>query len=289
MWGLLASNGQFGILGGRGTRQTRLGVHGNVGSESAQEGASTHQRQQYPTFHRLPLTVSVVQRSTSRTGPGHQIASGDADRPSATLHNGSCDSHVTVQPKTQPKTGTASVDDERRGMQALVIKTVSKVVPSVRDAPTVHASAATFSSNAASCTETRSLLHGPHHHHPSLPPPFPHTTTTRLREVCEHAISWLSLAVDLGWLMVDGAAKRRRQRCLRSWLRHEQQTVAAVLATVSRHSYSKVDTAHDGLRALRTVTSTRRAQKPPLPGKRPGLPPEPEPQGGAVTDGTWLP
>ena len=94
----------------------------------------------------------------------------------------------------------------------------------------------------------------------------------------------------------DGAAKRRRQRRLLSWLRHEQQTVAAVLATVSFHSYPKVDTAHDGLRALRTVTSTRegaehekyvglRAQKPPLLGKRPGLPPEPEPQGGAVTDG----
>ena len=28
-----------------------------------------------------------------------------------------------------------------------------------------------------------------------------------------------------------------------------------------------------------------RAQKPPLPGKRPGLPPEPEPLGGAVTVG----
>ena len=28
-----------------------------------------------------------------------------------------------------------------------------------------------------------------------------------------------------------------------------------------------------------------RAQKPPLPGKRPGLPPEPEPRGGAVTVG----
>ena len=94
----------------------------------------------------------------------------------------------------------------------------------------------------------------------------------------------------------DGAAKRRRQRRLRSWLRHEQQTVAAVLATVSHHSYPKVDTAHDGLRAQRTVTSTRegvehetygglRAQKPPLPGKRPGLPPEPEPLVRAVTDG----
>ena len=87
----------------------------------------------------------------------------------------------------------------------------------------------------------------------------------------------------------DGAAKRRRQRRLRSWLRHEQQTVAAVLATVSHHSFQKVDTALDGLRALRTVTSTRegvehekhvglRAQKPPLPGERPGCLVDPGPQ-----------
>ena len=86
----------------------------------------------------------------------------------------------------------------------------------------------------------------------------------------------------------DGAAKRRRLRRLRSWWRQEQQTVAAVLATVSHHSYPKVDTAHDGLRAQRTVTSTRegvehvthgglRAQKPPLPGKRPGVLLDPDP------------
>ena len=37
-----------------------------------------------------------------------------------------------------------------------------------------------------------------------------------------------------------------------------QQTVAAVLATVSHHSYPKVDTAYDGQRAQRTVTSTGR-------------------------------
>ena len=34
----------------------------------------------------------------------------------------------------------------------------------------------------------------------------------------------------------DGAAKRRRLRRLRSWWRHEQQTVAAVLATMQHHS-----------------------------------------------------
>ena len=57
---------------------------------------------------------------------------------------------------------------------------------------------------------------------------------------------------------------------------------------MSHHSYPKVATAHDGLRAQRTVTSTRegvehvthgglRAQKPPLPGKRPGVLLDPEP------------
>ena len=40
------------------------------------------------------------------------------------------------------------------------------------------------------------------------------------------------------------AAWRRRQRRLRSWWRHEQQTVAAVLATVTHHSHSKVGTAN---------------------------------------------
>ena len=54
-----------------------------------------------------------------------------------------------------------------------------------------------------------------------------------------------------------GAAWRRRQRRLRSWWRHEQQTVAAVLATVTHHSHSKVGTANDAPRGQRTVTSTR--------------------------------
>ena len=119
------------------------------------------------------------------------------------------------------------------------------------------------------------------------------TTTTRLRQVCEHVVVRCDLMAESSCRprMVDGdgAAKRRRQRRLRSWLRHEQQTVAAVLATVSHHSYPRVDTAHDGLRALKTVTSTRegvehekhvglRAQKPPLPGVRPGSLLDPGPQ-----------
>ena len=38
------------------------------------------------------------------------------------------------------------------------------------------------------------------------------------------------------------AAMRRRERRLRSWWRHERMSIAAVLATMSCHSYPKVDT-----------------------------------------------
>ena len=67
-----------------------------------------------------------------------------------------------------------------------------------------------------------------------------------------------------------------------------------VLATVGHHSFGP--TANDALQSQKPVTNTRegvehesnggpRAQKPPLPGKRPGLPPEPEPLVRAVTVG----
>ena len=55
-----------------------------------------------------------------------------------------------------------------------------------------------------------------------------------------------------------GAVMRRRQRRLRSWWRHEQQTVAEVLATVTHHSLSKVGTANDAPRGQRTVTAAHR-------------------------------
>ena len=43
---------------------------------------------------------------------------------------------------------------------------------------------------------------------------------------------------------------------LRSWWRHEQQSIAAVLATVTHHSHSKVGTANDAPRSQKKVTST---------------------------------
>ena len=86
-----------------------------------------------------------------------------------------------------------------------------------------------------------------------------------------------------------GAAWRRRQRRLRSWWRHEQQTVAAVLATVTHHSHSKVGTANDAPRDQRTVTSTRVGPAEyyelssddgrPTGGERPAALLEPLPQG----------
>ena len=48
-----------------------------------------------------------------------------------------------------------------------------------------------------------------------------------------------------------------RQRRLRSWWRHEQQSIAAVLATVSHHSSPKVDTTYGAPRGQRTATSTK--------------------------------
>ena len=53
------------------------------------------------------------------------------------------------------------------------------------------------------------------------------------------------------------AAQRRKQRRLLSWWRHEQQSIAAVLAAVSHHSFSKVDTANAALRGHKIGTSTR--------------------------------
>ena len=72
---------------------------------------------------------------------------------------------------------------------------------------------------------------------------------------------------------------RRRQRRLRSWLRHERMTVAMTLAEMTHHTAPRgpkmarvgegvEHEQHDGLRA----------QKPPLPGERPGCLVDPGPQ-----------
>ena len=85
------------------------------------------------------------------------------------------------------------------------------------------------------------------------------------------------------------AAQRRKQRRLRSWWRHEQQSIAAVLATVTHHSHSKVGTANAALRGQKTGTSTRGGPAEyyelssddggPTGGERPAALSEPWPQG----------
>ena len=92
------------------------------------------------------------------------------------------------------------------------------------------------------------------------------------------------------------AAQRRRQRRLRSMLRHEQQSIRMALATVMHHSF-KVHTENGAPRSQTTATRARegevhehhdrpRAQNRPLPVTRPEpLAEVSEPQGPAATVG----
>ena len=69
-----------------------------------------------------------------------------------------------------------------------------------------------------------------------------------------------------------GAAWRRRQRRLRSWWRHEQQTVAAVLATYQHHSAPRGPrTARTGGRSARRTTRLRSGRCSPPGGWFPTL------------------
>ena len=68
-----------------------------------------------------------------------------------------------------------------------------------------------------------------------------------------------------------GAAKRRRERRLRSWLRHERMTVAAELSAALHHSRDGGQVKYDGLRAQKTDSAAP-------PGVRPGSLCDPGPQ-----------
>ena len=99
------------------------------------------------------------------------------------------------------------------------------------------------------------------------------------------------MADPSGQLQSTGAARRRRERRLRSMLRHEQQTVRMALAAALHHSAGpKVEMQQNAtLRGLRTAARAGeevenethagpRAQKSPPPEVRPGILPEPGPQ-----------
>ena len=80
----------------------------------------------------------------------------------------------------------------------------------------------------------------------------------------------------------EGAARRRRQRRLRSWLKHERQSVAMALAKYTHHASRGQTRARAREEVEHEKHDGPRAQKPPLPGRRSGVPTEPEAQGPAV-------
>ena len=89
-------------------------------------------------------------------------------------------------------------------------------------------------------------------------------------------------------LVGTSAAKRRRERRLRSWWRHEAQSVRAAVTTVLHHSCDVGRETYNVLRHQKMTTareevvdvthSSLRAQKTPPPGARPGYLTDPEPQ-----------
>ena len=84
----------------------------------------------------------------------------------------------------------------------------------------------------------------------------------------------------------EGAARRQRQRRLRSWLKHERQSVAMALAGKTHHASRGQTRARAGEGVEHEKFVGLRAQKPPLPRKRPApLVEVAEPQGGAGTVG----
>ena len=128
-----------------------------------------------------------------------------------------------------------------------------------------------------------------HHHHPHHQALALKSDRVSCFPFCK---LWQLMEVDC-----DGpsSARRRRERRLRSWLRHERMTVAMALAEKLHHSAyrthlpKKEEVEQDQALRGQTKASARegevhekddasRSQSTPHPGERPGLPPEPGPQ-----------
>ena len=86
----------------------------------------------------------------------------------------------------------------------------------------------------------------------------------------------------------EGSARRRRERHLRAWWRHEQASVSAAVVSDLHHSCDVGPVLYEALRGHKKTTegeveehvthAALRAQTGPPPGKRPGILPEPGPQ-----------
>ena len=87
------------------------------------------------------------------------------------------------------------------------------------------------------------------------------TTSVSLKQVDLCCVSNCGATLAVG-LMADGegtSAMRRRQRRLRSWLRHERQTVAMELAAALHHSRDVGPGTHASLRAQQAASSREEA------------------------------
>ena len=92
------------------------------------------------------------------------------------------------------------------------------------------------------------------------------TTTRRLTQACPFSCGDLhrkTQAVDMDVDRATGAAWRRRQHRLRSWWRHEQQTVAAVLATLQHQCPTGTEDGQDRGGAREELHAALRKMPPP--------------------------
>ena len=130
-----------------------------------------------------------------------------------------------------------------------------------------------------------------HTHHTTHNTHTTHTTQA-LNGLCDRFLLRVAMMDESSWQPMS-AAQRRRQRRLRSMLRHEQQTVRMALAAALHHSAGpreKVEKQQNGApRGQKTAARAReevehathygpRAQETPPPGERPGILAEPGPQ-----------
>ena len=81
--------------------------------------------------------------------------------------------------------------------------------------------------------------------------------------------------MSMAGLTGSGAAKRRRDRQLRAFHRHEMLSVKMALATALHHSAQRVEVPREGVEG--EENDAPRRQKPPPPGTRPGVLVDPGP------------
>ena len=125
--------------------------------------------------------------------------------------------------------------------------------------------------HACACMDRRArITHRPHHHHHHPPPPT--TTTTRARRFKRSYTSDnRSLLLSQAGAMFgarddgEGAARRRRERRLRSWLKHERLSVAMALSEYKHHSSRGQRKDRAGEEGHRDENVAPRRQKPPPP------------------------